>query len=391
MLKDRADWVTGEDHGAGVAELIDALLAHDLAELSPRLTRHQLLLGTAPDGAELRLDPYATNLLVSGSSGSGKSTLAMALLDQLVAQHYQFCIIDPEGDYDTYEHATVLGDSTHEPIMDEILSLLANPAENVVINLLGITLAHRPDFFARLLPRLQELRIKTGHPHWVIVDEAHHMLHTNHAASTLLLPNLPHSMLYVTVHPDQIAPAVLTTVEHLAIVGEAPDDTLHAFLREIGAELPYSRAQAVSELESQAAAPTSLERGELLYWQRGMEQMPLRLRGAQPTSEHHRHVRKYAEGDMKDTSFFFQGADKKLNLRAQNLMMFVQIADGVDDETWLYHLRNGDYTHWFRSAVRDDELAEETARIAVDEALSPRASRAKIRAAIERRYTAPAA
>jgi hypothetical protein len=38
-------------------------------------------------------------------------------------------------------------------------------------------------------------------------------------------------------------------------------------------------------------------------------------------------------------SFYFRGPDDKLKLRAQNLAVFVQLAEGVDDETWLFHLR----------------------------------------------------
>lgn len=45
---------------------------------------------------------------IVGPSGSGKSTLTTALLERLAEQHYQFCVIDPEGDYDTFEKAVVL-------------------------------------------------------------------------------------------------------------------------------------------------------------------------------------------------------------------------------------------------------------------------------------------
>lgn len=38
-LKERADWVTPSDHGAGVAELIDQLLEDDLESLTPKSTR----------------------------------------------------------------------------------------------------------------------------------------------------------------------------------------------------------------------------------------------------------------------------------------------------------------------------------------------------------------
>jgi len=42
---------------------------------------------------------------------------------------------------------------------------------------------------------------------------------------------------------------------------------------------------------------------------------------------------------------------------AQNLMLFLQIGDGVDDETWQYHLRQGDFSRWFREAIKDENLA----------------------------------
>jgi len=65
------------------------------------------------------------------------------------------------------------------------------------------------------------------------------------------------------------------------------------------------------------------------------------------------------------------------------------MADGVDDETWLHHLRNGDFSNWFRLTIKDNELADETAQIEQNEGLSAGESRDAIRNAIEKRYTAP--
>src|SRR5207253_10359260 len=82
--------------------------------------------------------------------------------------------------------------------------------------------------------------------------------------------------------------------------------------------------------------------------------------------------------------------DGKLNLRAQNLILFLQIADGVDDETWTYHLRQGDYSRWLRERIKDDVIAAEAGAIEANKDLSPRESRAEFRALIERHYTLPA-
>jgi hypothetical protein len=50
-LKDVADLVTAGATGPGVRELIEQLVASDLAELDPRLARHFIPLGTRKDGS----------------------------------------------------------------------------------------------------------------------------------------------------------------------------------------------------------------------------------------------------------------------------------------------------------------------------------------------------
>ena len=92
----------------------------------------------------------------------------------------------------------------------------------------------------------------------------------------------------------------------------------------------------------------------------------------------------------KDLSFYFRGPHNRLNLRAQNLMLFAQIAEGVDDETWEHHRRIQDYSGWFRRVIKDDELTAEAADAESDASLDPAESRRRIIEAIHRRYTAPA-
>src|SRR5690606_25037427 len=97
-LKERADWVTPSDHGAGVVELIERLVDTDLAQLAPRLARHAIPVGRAGD-VERRIEAYGPNLLLAGQSGGGKSTFATGFLERAAERGYQYCVIDPEGDY----------------------------------------------------------------------------------------------------------------------------------------------------------------------------------------------------------------------------------------------------------------------------------------------------
>lgn len=388
MVQERADYVTAADHGAGVVELIDRIVATDLVELAPRLSRYDLLLGTRTDDEQpVHLKPYGANVLLTGSSGSGKSTIATAILERLDEQQYQFCIIDPEGDYESFEGTLVLGDPSRSPSVDAVMDLLEKPDQNAIVNLLGVGMADRPAFFEGLLPRLQELRARSGRPHWIVIDEAHHLLPISWRPSSTTLPQELSGLMLITVHPDHVAPAVLSLIDTIVTVGEAPEQAIEAF----SAALERSRdAGEPLEARPPASAPTRLENGEALIWSRSSRESPFRLRLAPPRGERRRHLRKYAEGTLaEDKSFYFRGPAGKLNLRAQNLVLFNQIAEGVDDETWLYHLHQGDYSRWFREAIKDDTLADEIARIE-ERQIGPAESRTAIKAAIEERYTAPA-
>src|SRR5690606_13670173 len=103
-------------------------------------------------------------------------------------------------------------------------------------------------------------------------------------------------------------------------------------------------------------------------------------------TERLRHLRKYAEGDLGGNSFYFRGPQDRLNLRAHNLVMFCHIGEGVDEETWVHHLRTGEYARWFREAINDESLAA----IGEDLEGQPRISAAEsyhhLRVAIEERY-----
>jgi HAD superfamily hydrolase (TIGR01484 family) len=378
MLKETADWVTAGDHGAGVIEIVEGLVRADLADLEPRLDRHAISLGATVAGDPVRLSPYGASVLIAGPSGSGKSTLSTALMEHLMERGYQVCVIDPEGDYSSLPDAIVLGDQERGPSPEEILDVMEAPARHVVVSLLGVPLNERPAFFDALLPRLQEQRARVGRPHWLVIDEAHHLLPPTWNPATLTLPRALTEVVLVTVHPEHVAPAVLESVSMVVGVGGSGADAIRGFCAATGRPAP-------------AGAPAPLGPGEALAWSPRGDAAPLVFRGLPPRAERRRHVRKYAEGELgPDRSFYFRGRDDRLNLRAQNLGLFVQIADGVDDETWLHHLRRGDYSRWFRDAIKNEDLAREAAAIEAKADAPASDSRARIRAAIGRRYTLPA-
>jgi hydroxymethylpyrimidine pyrophosphatase-like HAD family hydrolase len=374
MLKQRADWVTAAPRGQGVAELIARLIESGPRDATLPVDRHRLQLGTIDADTPLTVPVHGTRLLIAGASGSGKSTIATALLEQLLEARYQCCLIDPEGDYSSLEPAIVLGDPKSSPTVEKVLDVLHKPYTSVVTVLLGLPVDDRPKFFASVLSRMPGLLSDTGRPHWLVLDETHHLL-SEHVDAAPALPAGLDSTMLITVHPDQLPAAVLSGVNAIVVVGPTAAEVIRAF---------------AAHLERPEIPPVDRARegADGLAWFPQTDGGPVWFKLEAPRESRQRHRRKYAEGTLgPDKSFYFRGPHDKLRLRAQNLGIFLQMADGVDDDTWIHHLRNGDYSTWIRNAIKDDELADEIAKIERAEELSAERSRAAVAEAIGQRYT----
>ena len=376
-VKEKVDIVLTRTHGGGVRELIAEMLADDLASRAARLQRHEILLGQSQGGETVTLPPFGISALVVGTSGGGKSTVAAGLVERLSSKGYSFCIIDPEGDYDGVEGAAVLGSAERAPSVEECMQLLGKPAQNAIINLLGLKMADRPGFFMSLFARVRDLRAKTGRPHWLIVDEAHHVMPADWQPTDLMLPRRLDGILMMCVTPKSLAATTLRLIDSLIVLGEKPREMVREFAQANDVAVPEVPQDRIPE-------------GEALLWHKSAAQMK-RIVLEPSRTDRRRHLRKYAEGSLgEDRSFFFRGPEGKLKLRAYNLIVFLELGDGVDDETWLYHWRRGDVSSWLRSCVKDEPLAE---RIAIAEREMPddaAGSRKRVRELIEEIYTLPA-
>ncbi len=375
-IKQIAAFVTKAENGNGVIELIDELIANDLCRLQDSLPQHWILLGKRVDGSAVQLSPYGHNILVAGPSGSGKSTLAAGIIERLIDKDYQVCIVDPEGDYGTLRDVVALGNQWRAPNVNEVLAILEDPKINLSVNLLGIPLDDRPDFFAQLIPNLQAMRARTGRPHWLVVDEAHHMLPDTWGHAMSVLPQRLRETILVTVHPGHVAAAVLASVDVVVAIGDTPEQTLEEFAQATGKSIVWP-------------ADLAYQADRIVMWLEEDGMPPFAMQAHRGRAERIRHHRKYAEGNLRWHSFYFRGPDNHHNLKAQNLVVFCQIAQGIDESTWLYHLHRGDYSRWFRHAIKDDFLADEAERLEHRTDLEPWQTRQMIEELINTRYTLP--
>lgn len=118
---------------------------------------------------------------------------------------------------------------------------------NVVVNTQGLNLDERPDFFVRLMPQVAALRAKTGRPHWLLIDEAHHLLPEARKGLTQVMPEDLPATVFITVHPAAMSPSVLKKVAVVIALGDGASGVIESFCQAIGIAGPAGTAEPSSD------------------------------------------------------------------------------------------------------------------------------------------------
>jgi hydroxymethylpyrimidine pyrophosphatase-like HAD family hydrolase len=378
-LRERADVVTAATGAAGSREFAEQHVLRDLADLTARLARHDLKIGEDLAAAPVGVSAHGTHMLVVGPSATGKTSLTAALLEQLIDAGRSACLIDPEGDYHTLsdlQHVIVMGGKGEHalPTPDELGQLLGRPGESLVLDLSALSRAEKVTYATKVLATANAVRGTRGLPHWLIIDEAHHIFPAEGSQAMDLLPVGTESFCLITLGVENLPREVVDRIDTIA------STDLDAFRKATTAAF----GRYVHGLRLPTGVP--LERGEAAIAWRDADRPAVRLRVSTRRVEHRRHIRKYTEGELPpDRSFYFRGPEQALNLRAVNLARFVELAEGVDEGTWAHHLHAGDYSGWIEEMIKDAELAAEIRPLEQD-SLPPSESRQRVIEAIRRRY-----
>ncbi|HEV8676326.1 MAG TPA: HAD hydrolase family protein [Methylomirabilota bacterium] len=378
-LRERADIVTTAPNAAGVVEFIERHLLTDLVDIVPRLARHQLQLGARADETPVTIPAHGTCLLIVGPSESGKSTLTGVLVERLVEAGRVVCLLDPEGDFQTLaelEGVVVLGGKTEHalPAPDELGQLLSRTS--LVLDLSAMSRAEKVGYATKAMATIAAVRAATGMPHWLIIDEAHHIAPLDGSTADEWLRPGGESVALITLAAGELSREVWPLVN--AIASTELDAFQEAMRMVVG--------PAKEEMPRVTGGP--LAQGEVVLTDlRGPAARAERFQVARRRVVHRRHLRKYAGGELPpDRSFYFRGPEGKLNLRAANLARFCELAEGVDEGTWAYHLRGGEYSVWIAAMIKDPELAREVAAIERAPDSDPGEARRQVLEAIRRRY-----
>jgi hypothetical protein len=291
-----------------------------------------------------------------------------------MAGGYQACVVDPEGDYHKMKEPVVLGTLERPPVTEEVIEVLNDPEKSCVVSLFGASHEEQPELFSKLLRAIMEYRSRFGRPHWYLIDEAHYPLPARwEPIGELPLKDL-RSVMYITAFIDQLPATILQLADLFIAIGDEPVKSLIQYCELLGEPAP------------EVSPPSDDQEHRALAWWRGVS-APAWFKRPPPKSEHLRHRHGYLEGDMdEEHRFYFRGPNNELNLPAQNLRMFMQLGDGVDNETWLHHLRAGDYEQWFREIIKDEGLAERAEKLSNNGKVSADESRKQIFEYIRQAY-----
>jgi hydroxymethylpyrimidine pyrophosphatase-like HAD family hydrolase len=339
--------------GAGpsaVGNYIRAVSAN--TKLPPqRADNRRILLGHTTSGEIVETAVHGRNILIAGDPRSGKSWITGLFCEQLILQGYCLCLIDPEGDYATFESlpgVVVLRASENPPSLAEVGRALRYPDVSLVIGLSSLGHEQKVNYLHELLPMLASLRRSVGLPHWIVVDEAHYFLHH---------PNLVECVdfelaayILVTYRPSQLHPDLLSAVESTIVTPFTnPDEvrTLATLAGAADAQAEWSKILGSLEIDEAAIVPRN-----------GAASLPKRFTITRRITSHVRHRMKYTDVPMPvERAFVFTSNGKRFGPPVRTLKEFVRLQERVPQPALEAHARRGDFSRWIHEVFGDEPLA----------------------------------
>ncbi|MEZ5144277.1 MAG: HAD hydrolase family protein [Acidimicrobiales bacterium] len=380
-LKAAADLVLPLPDGRAVEALLRRVESRE-ATLHSR--RWRLDLGTYANGRPVRIPLAGTNVLLAGGTRSGKSFLAGLVAEDLIELGFRTLVVDPEGDHLGLRHlpgVRWLGGRDLPPSPTRLDALIGDRGESLVIDLSHLDLDGKVRWLRDLPEYVVTHRERTGHPHWVLLDEAHLALGSDEQAGRLLGDDQT-QYCFVTYLPDLLPPLVRERIDTVVLVGTTLE--LSASIAGVVAPLlRLSPGDLARELdEATHGNAVLLRRGH-----RGRVST-FRIRGRH--TKHVRHWHKYTERHLQThQQFWFRRSHDEITGRtASNLAELYDELVACDAEVVAHHIAGGDFSRWIGGVIGDHALAAvvASAERAATRDDDPEEARRAIATAVHERY-----
>jgi hypothetical protein len=302
----------------------------------------------------IEIDPRGSNLLVHGDSLCGKSTLVGGLVERLAVTHHAVCVLDPEGDYRVLARAPqarvirVARDEDWEAVAEALAWLTP-----VVADLSGAPHAMQVALAATGFRRLRRSRDRRGLPHWLVVDEAHYLLHAGGVPPERAGLDAK-GICLVTYRASWLATPVVDAID-VFVIGTTTEAPEAAFLE---ARLAQRGLDGRAAMQAARELPT----GTFVIVRPGM---PAATFVPPPRAIRHiRHLTKYLDqGVACHHRFFFREPGGGVVASAGTLDEFAECLAAVPRATIAHHTARSDFSRWIRDVFQEDVLADRVAKV----------------------------
>jgi hydroxymethylpyrimidine pyrophosphatase-like HAD family hydrolase/DNA-binding NarL/FixJ family response regulator len=367
-LRQMADVVLSGSDGVGVQELLQAMVDGNIWDRRRRASR-SLVIGQRSSGSPVRIDPFAlidSNTAIFGASGSGKSWLAGLLVEELLKQKYQVCIIDPEGDYRslaTSPRSLLLGGPGGPlPPVADVLNIAEWNDVSLVLDLSVYGMEQRLAYVEEFLAALRGLRSRRGRPHYFLVDEIQSFCppHGGGLSELFLSAMAWGGFGVVSYRPSQLAGSLLDRLDHFLITRLSLPEEINAVRRRLK-HCSDEVASAIPVLSKGQALLCGSSNGRSL----GPISHFVRFNVGSRTIPHVRHLHKYLRAPLPaHKRFRFTDPSGRSLGSAANLWEFREQLVKLPSDSIGFHLARGDFSRWLQEVLHDEELARRVSKLA---------------------------
>jgi hypothetical protein len=230
------------------------------------------------------------------------------------------------------------------------LRALRYPDRSVVIDLSHQPQAEKNDYIRAVLPALNAIRIQTGLPHRIFVDEAHYFLHDAGARHLIDLERNGYTL--VTYWASRLPEELLAAAEVMIVTRESNPREIEALRRWCPrcSEVEDSRWAQLEHVRSgQAVAlPVTAEAAGTLQL----------FTLAPRVTPHVRHKEKYVDVPVSEhRAFVFAANGQPSAQRVRTLREFVSVLERAPVKHFEDYLRRGDFSRWIGEVFGDYPLA----------------------------------